>query len=77
MFVFAPNIPVPANSPLVQESVETMNSLWQALPFMTFLLGVALGATVMYIAMTLRLWKLRQGLAKSDSAMRTAEAFDK
>jgi hypothetical protein len=77
MFAFAPNIPVPANSPLAQESVETMKSLWQALPSMTFLLGVALGATVMYIAMTVRSRKLQQGLAKSDSAMGAAEAFDK
>jgi hypothetical protein len=52
-----------------------MNWLWQALPFMTFLLGVALGATVMYIAMTLRWWKLRQRLAKGDGAIHAEESI--
>jgi hypothetical protein len=62
----------------VQQSVETMNSLWQALPFMTFLVGLALGGALMYVVMTLRLWKLRQRLAKCDGTPRieTVNAHD-
>ena len=66
MFSSLPHISVPAKAPLLQQSVDTMNWLWPALPFITFLLGLVLGAALMYISMTLRIWKLRERLAKSD-----------
>jgi hypothetical protein len=52
----------------LQGNFETMQWLWQALPFLTFVLGVGVGGALMYIPMTFRLWKLRQRLAKSGSA---------
>jgi len=48
---------------MLQQSVETMNSLWQAFRF---------GAALMHVLMKRRLWKVRQRLAKSDSTMRSA-----
>lgn len=51
---------------LVPGNPETLAWLWQALPFLTFVLGVAVGAALMYIPMTLRLWRLRRRLVKSE-----------
>ncbi len=73
MFAFLPAIPIPANTSLLRQSFETLDGLWQALPFLTFLAGVVLGASVMYILMALRLWKVRQGLTKHNRAMAVSD----
>jgi uncharacterized integral membrane protein len=69
LFVMA----TPVNTSVLRQSLETLDWLWPALPFLTFLLGLALGASLMYVPMTLRLWKLRQRLAKEDSAVLAPE----
>jgi hypothetical protein len=58
--------PTSTNTLFSPDNFETMTWLCQALPFLTFVLGVAVGGALMYIPMALRLWKLRRRLAKSE-----------
>jgi hypothetical protein len=55
---------VPVTELLRPSDFVARDWLWRALPFLTFVLGVGVGAALMYVPMTLRLWKLQRRLAK-------------
>ena len=53
---------------VIPSDPETFAWLWQALPFFTFVLGVGVGAALMYVPMALKLWNLRHRLHQAHSA---------